>query len=444
MTPKLPHPDSLHPLHDSLLCAGVALHAGEGIQTEPEPGISSRRASLQLFGEVGTPNWRVAWTLAKPWQEAQWRQGKWRIQWEQDSTLASSVHLDLGPRIALDASHRRGGDELGARCVLPIAPRIDAGFQILRAHDRGRLRIRPDSMQSVDLTWEAVTNATGVDLQFRFENLGWLRTGVTRSEISPRSSAGPYQLRTEGQSNSWVLGWEPRHRGMLAEVSAHRADLVSRGVVDSTGTPRAYHQSRILAWKDAWRIGWREEGWQLTFGGGRDLLSAPATSFFTPFVSWNVLDPSEWSPLGSIASDQRLFLSGTIDVRTLEAHPSARFRLGRVQAELGAGIAWRAFDPVLITRETRLGLLGTGYSLETDTLRSPKLRIWSLDPDLDLSWETAGAGTLRITGAMVLPWKVVTLGRPGDQDTRGELPDRDPPRETRGFWQSSLIWTKTW
>lgn len=247
----------------------------------------------------------------------------------------------------------------------------------------------------------------------------------------------------------------PFATGPWFSFASRDVDVRSSGWSDTLGSDLAFHDLRVRGRLRTASGGWRSSRWSVGAHGEERELDAPQASYFTPLLAWNVFDPSAWSPVNQILSDQREHLLGNAEFRSLGVSSSWNRPGRRVDVGLGADLSWNALDVHLLHRSTRILFLGLGRSVVTDSVGAPRLRIVLLSLDGAATFHLGRFGDLRASGGAAIPLWLERLRRDGTQPAApasgggeggggkagGDGGDDD---DLQGLWRLGASWCGRW
>jgi hypothetical protein len=350
------------------------------------------------------------------------------------------LRLDLGPRVTTRIEQGAGVVAGQARVAIPLGSGADLDLHGRRARERGILRIAVADAPSIPLAWTGERTGGRVDLRIRPGALGEFTGSLAQEEGSPGPAESGTSLEGTSSSTEWGVRWDPRLEGPWFDASGTHGWVRSEGFVDSGGGRRTFHDAQARSWRRRVGLGWSGHSWRVGARGEHLVGAAPAASYFEPFLSWNALDPSSWSAIRQVLSDQREFVQGTVEWRRASASADRISSAGPLELRYGADLAWTGIDARTILRTTRMSLFGLGYDVRSDSLPGPSLRLWTLEPRLRAVLRLAAIGEIGLQGRATVPLSVRRLGR----DVPAGQEPADRPEDPRGLWDASLSWRRAW
>jgi len=426
-------------LGDSVV-VGFDAQAGELLQGGFAPEVSVRRASFGPHVSLGTERWRVGLTTRIDRPVFASSDSVRRLRWLWPGSPVVGVSLDLGRRLSLSLQNGAGTLAAQAGASLPLGADADLDVQARRARDRGRLQVAVSDAPAIPLEWVGDRTGGRMDLRLRPGSRGELVASLTQEEGSPVADENRTHLEGTSVSTGWNLRWEPATSGLWMDASGGHAWVRTQGVLDSAGERRVFHDGELRSWQRSAAAGWTGRSWRAGLRGDHRIVASPAPSYFAPFLSWNVFDPSAWSPVNQILSDQREFVHGTAELRRLSASLRHLRRFGPLEIDAEATTAWNALDPELVLRTTRMNLFGLGYSVRSDTVVSPRLRLWTLEPAVRAVLRLRSLGEAGLSARATAPLAVRRLGPRPPPDAVPDPRAEDP----RGLWETALFWRRAW
>lgn len=408
------------------------------------PRISLRRDRMLATSGIERGWWGARACAGASDGRAEVSAAEWGGRWIPDgeSVLDASIRFGRVIRGAVSFHQEDGVQRGGVEGRIPIG-RLGLEGEASRSVGHGVVELLHGDPASVALGWTEVgwRAAGGSTMDIR----SWGRASVRllREEERPGPVEGRYRLELRSTSSGWEMGWMPFTTGPWFSFANRDFDLRSSGWSDTLGSDRRFHDLRL---RGRWRAvsgGWRSSRWSVGAHGEDRDLEAPPASYFSPLLAWNVLDPSEWSPVDQILSDQREHLSGDAEFRRFGLS-SSWSRPGRlVDVELGADASWMSLEIHALHRSSRVLFLGMGQSIVTDSVGAPRLRIALLSLDGATTLHLGRFGDLRASGGMAIPLWLKRLRRDGET-TMSPKSDGGEDEDLRGLWDVGASWRGSW
>lgn len=413
------------------------------------PWISLRRDRVLSTGGVERGWWAAhAWAGASD-GHAEASAGEWGLRWIPDGESVLGARIRFGRELRATVSfHQEDGMQRGC-----IEGRIPIGMlglegEASRSTGRGVFELLQGDSASVPLGWTGIGWRAAGGTTMDVPSWGRAFVRLLREEGRPGPVEGRYRLELRSTSSGWEMGWIPFTTGPWVSFANRDVDVRSSGWSDTLGSDRRFHDLRV---RGRWRAvsgGWRSSRWSVGARGEDRDLDVPRASYFTPLLAWNVLDPSEWSPVDQILSDQREHLSGKAELRSLGVSSSWNRPGRRVDVGLGADLSWNALDIHLLHRSTRLVFLGMGNSIQTDSVGAPRLRVALLSLDGAGAIHLGRFGDLRASGGAAIPLWLKRLRRdgaaPASPASGGGDGGGGSGSDMQGLWTIGAGWRGVW
>lgn len=419
---------------------GFDSRAGELVQGGHTPEWSIRSASFRSYASLGTARWRIGLSTGLDRPVFATTDPDRHLRWLWPQSPRVGLRLDLGSRVTTQVEQGAGVVAGQARVSIPLASGSDLDLHGRRARERGILRVAVDDAPSIPLAWSGERTGGRIDLRIRPRALGEFTGTLAQEEGSPGPAEPGTRLEGTSSSTEWGLRWEPRLEGPWLEASGTHGWVRSEGVVDSGGGRRTFHDAQARSWRRSAGLGWAAPSWRAGARAEHFVGALPAASFFEPFLSWNALDPSSWSAVRQVLSDQREFVQGTVEWRRVAASASRASGAGPLALRYGAALAWTGIDARTILRTTRMSLFGLGYDIQSDSLAGPRLRLWTLEPHLRAVLGLPALGEIGLQAHATVPLSVRRLGRQATPPPESAGAPDDP----RGLWDVALSWRRAW
>lgn len=350
------------------------------------------------------------------------------------------MRLSIGDGLDLALDQSPGILRGVAATRLPLGDAIRLDFAARRTLEHGSLRVALDDKPEIEIGWSESRLGAEGGLAWRARG-GVLTSRLLHEEGHPQPLEVHDHLQTRDLASGWSLEWAPTVAGPWGSLQTHHAEIRSSASVDTAGASRRFHDMLLRSSSRIAKAGWIAPRWSTGIGWEDHVVDLPSASYFAPFLSWNVFDPSPWGPVDQILSDQREHLVGTIELRRLAATARRRLGRGRWRLELGLETCWWALDPFVVHRTTRLAFLGLGYSVVSDTGAGPKVRAWTLAPATELSVDAGIWGHFLAGGHATLPLSVERLD--ASDATSGD-PSSGNDDGMRGLWSVRIGWSRSW
>jgi len=368
------------------------------------------------------------------------RQSGVSARWAYPRSPGVSMRLALGDRLDLSLDQSPGILRGVAATRIPLGEAIRLDLAARRTLEHGSLLVAIDDKPEIGIGWSASRLGAEGGLAFRAQ-AGTLATSLLHEQGHPEPLDAHDHLQTRDIASGWSLEWTPAVAGPRGSLRTHHAEIRSSASVDTAGSSRRFHDMLLRSSSVLAKAGWSAPRWSAGIGWEDHVVDLPSASYFAPFLSWNVFDPSPWGPVDQILSDQREHLAGTIELRRFSATARRRIGRGSWRLDLGLDASWWALDPFVVHRTTRLAFLGLGYSVVADTGVRPRIRAWTLAPSTDLTWDAGFWGAFAAGGHATLPVHLERLDppatAPGDtaSGTDGGM---------RGLWSATISWSRSW
>lgn|GEM_PF-6552709 len=436
-----------------MAATGDSSRTGAALEVEREvvldggsaPTISLRRDRISANGSVERPFWNAQVSAGASTWRAEASSKEWGARW----IPANENILDATFRFGREAHgvvsfHQEDGVLRGtAGGGIHLGP-LGVEAEASRSVGHGVVEILFEDTASVPLEWSGTGWGAQGGLSLDVASWGRCTVRLVHGEEHPSPVEGRYRLEIRTTSSGWSLDWDPLvATGPWFSLESRHVELRSAGWSDTLGSDRCFHDFLV---RGAWRaasFGWRLSPWDIGAHGEERVLDAPRSSFFTPFLAWNVLDPSEWSPVDQILSDQREHLSGEMEYRSLGASASWRRTGKRLDVGLGADISWRSLEIHAEHRSSRIVFLGFGYSTTTDSVQAPRLRACLLSLEGGAAIHLGGYGSVGVEGRAAAPLWLKRLRRDGTPATSVSSGEGGGDDIT-GLWAVGAFWRGSW
>lgn len=410
------------------------------------PDVILRRDAIRAGGGVDRPGWSAIASTGVSDARAQAFFETWGGRWIPATETEYDISLRVGRKYRGGARFAERDGNLRATLggVVPIGP---AGLfgDASRTRGRGALLLVGRGGSSVPLEWDASGWDARAGAYLEFGELGRVTAAISNEESHPGSTEGRYRLEVRTIGTGWQLGWRAPGPGPWIEVESRGGEWRSEGWSDTLGSDVRFHDLRMSSRMRGLSAGWRFGNWSLALRGEERTVEAPKSSYFTPFISWNSLGVSDLAPVDLLLSDQREHLSGGLEYRSIGAgamwtRPGRRFDLGA-----GGDLSWLGLDAHLLRRSTRMDFLGTRWSLATDSIGAPRLRLALLAIHGRSVVHLGGFGDLGLHGRMAIPLWLVRLRSDGaEPSTSSSSSGGDGGNDPSGLWSLGASWTGCW
>lgn len=409
-----------------------------------DPDVALVQERMESGVILARPLWSVSASAGTTASRARFGYRNWGLRWipsrDDRYDAAFRVGRNLRAVLALREDQGRFRATLGA--AIPLGPVALEG-EASRTRGDGSLLLLRDGESPLPLGWAESGWCARGGLSFPIAELGRASVALEREESHPGPTEGRYRFEVRAIRSGWRLGWSPRITGPWLDIQSSEADWRSQGWSDTLGSDARFHDLRIVGTTRRVSGGWRFRSWGVGAHTEERTLDAPKASFFTPFLSWNALDLSPWSPVGQILSDQREHLSGSLEYRAHGADISWRRTGRRFDIGLEGGLSWRSLETHLLHRRTRLSFLGAGWKFETDSVGAPRLRALLAPLALYGTLHLGGFGDLSALGRAAVPLRIERLRRDGAAPT-GSSGSSDSDDDIEGLWSVGVGWRGGW
>lgn len=425
-------------LHGDAFELGIGGEVEELLDGGQDPRIAIGSASILARGSLSDRNWQIEVLSGRGHSWTEGHGSELSARWRAPQGPAIAMRFRRGDLVQLTLEQREGSMRGTGSVAIPLSDRIEilaAGFH---SRDRGTLKTALEPYPEIAIGWSQSRTGADGGLGVRIGPFGKLKARIGRSESEPLDLEALHVLRTDGGSTTWSVRWDPDSTGPWLALQSHHGRVASRASIDTAGSSRTFHDLLLRSSVQRSEGGWAWPRWRSGVGWSRTVVEIPAPSFFSPFLSWNALNPSEWAPVEQILSDQREFLHGTLEIRRLHTDLLWNLARGRGRAEMGASTSWWAVDPRFIRRTSRMSFLGAGYRTESDTIDSWRLRAWTVVPSLDLAWDGGAWGEISGRATATLPLAFRRLG-----PSRAEASDEGAGESWRGLWNAGFGWRRS-